>query len=325
MKIVFAGSFAVRLAEPVRGRLSIPCEVIVGEEAAILPQLADADVLVSMGFTRQMAEAGPRLRLVQVPGAGLDRIERSAIGPGMRLANAFGHEAGIAEYIMGTMLALTRSFSGLDSKLRQGVWDSQWAIGTPMPAPWPELSGKTLGILGFGHIGEALARRANAFDMEVCAIRRHAQPDAPPGVSFIGGPERLDDVLRRADYLAVTLSLSPATRNLIDERRLQLMKPTAFLINVARAEIVDEAALYCALASGAIGGAALDVWYRYPASAAPTLPSTLPFHELANVIMTPHVSGWTEGMLEARAKVIAGNIEATARGDLPINAIDPAA
>ena len=74
-----------------------------------------------------------------------------------------------------------------------------------------------------------------------------------------------------------------------------------------------------------IGGAALDVWYRYPASAAPTLPSTLPFHELANVIMTPHVSGWTEGMLEARAKVIAGNIEATARGDLPINAIDPAA
>jgi phosphoglycerate dehydrogenase-like enzyme len=161
--------------------------------------------------------------------------------------------------------------------------------------------------------------------MEVCAIRRHAQPDAPPGVSFIGGPERLDDVLRRADYLAVTLSLSPATRNLIDERRLQLMKPTAFLINVARAEIVDEAALYCALASGAIAGAALDVWYRYPASAAPTLPSTLPFHELANVIMTPHVSGWTEGMLEARAKVIAGNIEATARGDLPINAIDPAA
>src|SRR5882724_1512008 len=193
MKIVFAGSFAVRLAEPVRARLSIPCEVIAGDEVNILSGLVDADVLVSMGFTRQMAEAGPRLRLVQVPGAGLDRIERSAIGPGMRLANAFGHEAGIAEYIMGTMLALTRSFGGLDSKLRQGVWDSQWAIGTPMPAPWPELSGKTLGILGFGHIGEALARRANAFDMEVCAIRQHAQPDAPPGLSFIGGPERLDD------------------------------------------------------------------------------------------------------------------------------------
>ena len=103
------------------------------------------------------------------------------------------------------------------------------------------------------------------------------------------------------------------------------MKSTAFLINVARGEIIDEAALYRALAGGAIAGAALDVWYRYPASAGSTPPSTQPFHELANVIMTPHVSGWTEGMLEARAKVIADNIERTARGDLPVNAIDSAA
>ena len=162
-----------------------------------------------MGFTRPMAEAGPRLRLVQVPGAGLDRIDRGAMRPGLHLANAYGHEAGIAEYIMGAMLALTRSFGSLDASLRKGRWDSQWAIGTPMPPPSPELAGKTLGILGFGHIGEALARRAAAFDMQVCAIRRQAQADAPAGVSFIGGPERLDDVLRRADYLAVTLSLSP--------------------------------------------------------------------------------------------------------------------
>jgi phosphoglycerate dehydrogenase-like enzyme len=325
MKIAFAGSFAVRLAEPVRRRLSIPFEIIESDEARVLPQLADADVLVSMGFTRQMAEAGPRLRLVQVPGAGLDRIDRSALRPGVRLANAYGHEAGIAEYVMGAMLALTRSFGRLDSKLREGVWDSQWAVGTPMPPPWPELAGKTLGILGFGHIGQALARRAMAFDMAVCAVRRHAQGDVPQGVSFIGGPERLDDVVRQADYLAVTLSLSPETRNLLDEHRLRLMKPTAFLINVARGEIIDEAALYRALAGGAIAGAALDVWYRYPASAGPTPPSTQPFHELSNVIMTPHVSGWTEGMIEARATVIADNIERTARGDPPVNAIDPAA
>ena len=128
--------------------------------------------------------------------------------------------------------------------MRQGQWDSQWAIGTPAPPLWPELAGKTLGILGFGHIGQALARRAAAFDMQVCAVRRQAQTDAPAGVSFIAGPERLDDVLRQADYLAVTLSLSPDTRNLIDDRRLRLMKPTAYLINVARAEIFDEVALY---------------------------------------------------------------------------------
>ena len=323
MKIAFAGFFAIRLADLVRSHLSIPCEVIEGDEEAILPRLADADVLVSMGFTRPMAEAGPRLRLVQVPGAGLDRIDRGAMRPGLHLANAYGHEAGIAEYIMGAMLALTRSFGSLDASLRKGRWDSQWAIGTPMPPPSPELAGKTLGILGFGHIGEALARRAAAFDMQVCAVRRQAQADLPPGVSFIGGPERLDDVLRQSDYLAVTLSLSPDTRNLLDDRRLALMKPSAYLINVARAEIIDEGALYRALSGGKLAGAALDVWYRYPTTPEPTLPATQPFHELANVILTPHVSGWTEGMLEARAKLIAGNIERTARGERPANEIGP--
>jgi phosphoglycerate dehydrogenase-like enzyme len=323
MKIAFAGFFAIRLAELVRAHLSIPCEMIEGDETAILPRLADADVLVSMGFTRQIAEAGPCLRLVQVPGAGLDRIDRGAMWPGLRLANAYGHEAGIAEYIMGAMLALTRSFGRLDASLRKGRWDSQWAIGTPMPPPSPELAGKTLGILGFGHIGEALARRAGAFDMQVCAVRRQAQADVPTGVSFIGGPDRLDDVLRQSDYLAVTLSLSPETRNLLDDRRLGLMKPSAYLINVARAEIIDEVALYRALASGKLAGAALDVWYRYPTTPEPTFPATQPFHELDNVILTPHVSGWTEGMLEARAKLIAGNIERTARGEQPVNEIDP--
>src|ERR671913_29821 len=141
MKIAFAGFFAIRLAELVRVHLSIPCEVIEGDEEEILPCLADADVLVSMGFTRPMAEAAPRLRLVQVPGAGLDRIDRGAMRPGLHLANAYGHEAGIAEYIIGAMLALTRSFGSLDASLRKGRWDSQWAIGTPMPPPSPEFAG----------------------------------------------------------------------------------------------------------------------------------------------------------------------------------------
>ena len=324
MKVVFAGFFAVRLMEAVRAHLSMACELIaIDEEAAVPARLGDAAVLVSMGYTKAMAEAGRRLRLVQVPGAGLDRIERGLLPAGARLANAYGHEVGIAEYIMGAMLELTRGLRRLDASLRKGRWDSQWAVGVPMPPPHPELAGKTLGILGFGHIGEALARRARAFDMEVCAIRRQAQVEAPDGVAFIAGPERLDEVLRRSDYLAITLSLSEATRNLLDGRRLALMKPTAFLVNVARAEIVEEAALYRALAERKLAGAALDVWYRYPTIAGAALPATQPFHELDNVIMTPHVSGWTEGMIEARAQVIAGNIERTARGERPLNEIDP--
>lgn len=323
MKIAFAGSFAVRFTEAVQARLSIASAVVAGDETGILKHLPDADVLVSMGFTRAMAEAAPKLKLVQVPGAGLDRIERAALRPGVHLANAYGHDAGIAEYIMGAMIALSRSFARLDARLRAGVWDSQWAIGTEAPPLWPELAGKTLGILGFGHIGEALAKRARAFDMRVCAIRRQAQTPPPEGVAFVGGPERLDEVLSTADHLAITLSLSPQTRGLLDASKLSLMKPTAVLINVARAEIVDEAALHAALKSGRLAGAALDVWYRYPQAPGPAAPASKEFHALSNVIMTPHISGWTEGMIEARTALIVDNIERIARGERPLNVIAP--
>jgi phosphoglycerate dehydrogenase-like enzyme len=324
MKVAFAGAFAAQIADPVRERLSLACHIVADVATPdIIERLHDADVLVSMEFSARMAEAAPRLRLVQVPGAGLDRIDRSALRPGTWLANVYGHEIGIAEYVIGTMIALTRSFARLDNALRRGGWEeSQWAVGATAPPPWPELAGKTLGILGFGHIGQALARRAVAFDMRVCAARRSPQQDALHDLARIVGPEHIDDVLRQSDYVAITLPLSSETLDLIDDRRLGLLRPTAFLINVGRAEICNEAALYQALASGRIAGAALDVWYRYPTAAVPTLPATRPFHELRNVIMTPHVSGWTEGMLAARATLIAENIARTARGETPLNAIE---
>jgi phosphoglycerate dehydrogenase-like enzyme len=324
--VAFAGTFAARLEERVRAHLGIPCEVVVDDEAGIVARLPGVDVLVTLAFTREMAAAARRLRLVQVPGAGLDRIDRSALPPGTWLANAHGHEVGIAEYVIGAVLELTRGLCRLDARLRRGEWESQWATAGPPPAPWPELSGKALGILGYGRIGQAVARRARAFGMEILATRRDVTRPAVEPPDFLGGPDALDEVLRRADYLAVTLSLDAASRGLLGARQLGLMKPAAVLVNVSRAEIIDEEALYRALAGGAIRGAALDVWYRYPVGPDPTLPARLPFHELPNVLMTPHVSGWTEGMLEARARLIAENIRRAARGEPPVNLVpSPAA
>ena len=319
MKVAFAGVFAGHVADRVRARLRIPCEVVVADDRDILARLGDVDVLVSMVFTPEMAAAAPRLRLVQVPGAGLDRIDRRSLAPGTALANAYGHDVGIAEYVIGAMLAIARSFCRIDADLRRGRWDSVWS-GAPVPL-WPELAGKTLGILGYGRIGQAVARRALAFDMDVRAIRRDAGRPDPNRLAVVRGPEALDEVLGRADYLAITLALTPDTRGLIGAPQLARMKPTAVLINVARGEVVDEDALYGALRQGALAGAALDVWYRYPTGAGPVHPGHRPFHELPNVLMTPHVSGWTEGMMDARAGVIAENIHRAARGEAPLNHI----
>ncbi len=323
--VAFAGTFSASLEPRVRAHLAVPCEISVADEPGIVSKLAAVDVLVSLGFTREMGAAAGRLKLVQVPGAGLDRIDRAALPQGAWLANVYGHETGIAEYVLGAMLALTRGFARIDAALRRGAWESQWAVGTPPPVPWPELAGKTLGIVGYGRIGQGVARRARGFDMEILAMRRDVWRSAHDELELLGGLDVLDEVLQRSDYVVLTLPLTPATRGLIGEVQLRAMKPTAVLVNVSRAEIVDEQALYHTLAERRLAGAALDVWYRYPTDAAPTLPARQPFHELDNVLMTPHVSGWTEGMLEARATLIAENIARVARGEPPVNQVSAAA
>src|SRR5262245_22942185 len=321
LQVAFAGTFSARLEERVREHLRFPCNVIVADEASIIPRLAEVDVLVTMAFTRDMGLAARRLKLVQVPGAGLDRVDRSALPAGALLANAYGHETGIAEYVLGAMLALTRDLVRLDGALRRGVWESQWAIGIEPPPLWPELAGRTVGVLGYGRIGQAVARRARAFDMEVCGIRRDVGQSAGDGLALLGGLESLEEVLKRSDYLVIAIPASAETRGLIGDKQLRAMKPSAFLINVSRAEIVDEDALYRALTERPTMGEALDVWYRYPAAPGPQRPSNRPFHELPNVLMTPHVSGWTDGMMEARAAVIAENIHRAVRGEPPVNLI----
>ncbi|MEZ5650143.1 MAG: 2-hydroxyacid dehydrogenase [Burkholderiaceae bacterium] len=323
MKVLFVGKVATRLADDVVRRLNMPCELATAADHEAVAALPGTDVLVSMRFDAAMAAAEPALRLLQAPGAGLDRIQQASLPAGARLANVYGHESSIAEYVLGTMIALSRSFLGVDRALREGRWQSQFAVDQPAPPLWPDLAGKTLGILGFGHIGQALAPRARGFGMQVCAIRSRAGHSPPEGVSFVGGPERIDELLGAADYLAVTLPSSPQTRNLLDAARLARLKPTAFLVNVGRSDVIDEAALYGALVNGRLGGAAIDVWWRYPRGPEPTLPSALPFHQLPNVLMTPHVSGWTENMMAARADAIAENIGRLGRGEPLLNEIAP--
>ena len=164
-----------------------------------------------------MGRAATRLKLVQVPGAGVDRIDRSALPASAFLANAYGHEVGIAEYVIGAMLALTREFSRLDAALRQGDWQSHWAVGTAPPPLWPELAGRTIGILGYGRIGQNIARRARAFEMQVCAIWRDVGQSMEDDLALLGGPDILYAALERSDYIVVSMPASPQTVGWIGE------------------------------------------------------------------------------------------------------------
>src|SRR5262249_43485272 len=162
---------------------------------------------------------------------------------------------------------------------------------------------------GYGHIGQEVARLAAPFDMRIRFLRSgHSRED-------------LDQLLRDSDFLVVACPLTTETRGLIGAAEFNLMRPTASLVNVARGEVVDEAALYEALASGSIRSAAIDVWYQYPRDGATRMPSRFPFDKLENVILTPHSSAWTERVVVLRFRDIAANIDRLVTGEPLCNVV----
>jgi phosphoglycerate dehydrogenase-like enzyme len=182
------------------------------------------------------------------------------------------------------------------------------------------MSGSTLGILGFGHIGKAVAARATAFDVTVHVANRGKVVSDHVDRSF--GLDELTRFWGDLDNVVVTLPLVAETRGIVGADAFARMRPDAVLINVARGPVVDEQALYDALQNGRIGGAVIDTWYQYPApGGGGCMPSKLPFHQLTNIVMTPHMSGWTDGTIRRRQQVMADNIRRRLRGEACVNVV----
>lgn len=279
---------------------------------ALRDALSKATAMISLGWKAEWQDATTTLRMIQAPGAGVDAYDPKALPKGCALCNVYEHATPIAEYTMGALVALTTGMVRRDRAFRQGSWEG---TGRRDGIPHEELCGSTLGLIGYGTIGREIAVRAQAFGMKVRAVRSRATSESDPLLDWIGGPERLRELLETSDHVVVCCPLTETTRGLLNAERLSWMKPTAQLVNVARAEVADEQALYDVLKSKRIAGAALDVWYRYPASGFDVmLPSTAPFHELENVIMTPHLCAWTHAMIERRWTKMAANLDALAEG-----------
>jgi phosphoglycerate dehydrogenase-like enzyme len=274
----------------------------------LVDDVADADALVTNRLTRDDVAGAGRLRLVQALSAGADSIERDALPPGCTLCNAYEHENAIAEWTLMSMLALARNLLAYDRALRQG----QWA----QPPLERELRGRRLGSIGFGHIAQRVAELARSFGMEVAAVTRSPSAERARDLSWLGGLDALDRVLAESEFVLVAVPLLPETEGLLGARELDLVGPEGYLVNPARGAVVEERALYDALRERRIAGAALDVWWRYPERGGEaTAPSSFPFGELDNVVMTPHVSGRTEGTERGRREFVVEQLRLLDRGE----------
>jgi glyoxylate reductase len=257
--------------------------------------------------------AGPQLRVVSDLAVGYDNIDVPAC---TRRMVAVGNTPGVltettADLAFGLLMAGARRIAEGDRLVRAGGWRT-WG---PLAFLGTDVHGSTLGIVGFGRIGQAVARRAAGFGMTILyASRRRAAPDveAATGATFVS----LHELLKRSDFVSVHVPLGPSTRRLIGAGELARMKPTAILINTARGPIVDQAALYAALRDGVIGGAALDVTDPEP------MTGDDPLLTLDNCLVVPHIASASEATRDEMAVIAARNLLAGVRGErlpAPVN------
>lgn len=262
------------------------------DKALIKKSIQDVQVYITAisACDREVIDSAPQLKYVLKTGTGLDNVDLDyATEKGILVSNAPGENAiSVAELAFGQMISLSRMIPMLDRKTKKGEWPSGDSY---------ELAGKTVGVIGFGSIGQKIARYAGAFTMRVIAYGNYQDTDAAQrlNTTFV----ELDQLLREADYIVISTALNQSNYHLIDKQAIALMKSTAFLVNISRGALIDEPVLLEALRQKQIAGAALDVFETEP-------PKSLP--DLDNLIVSPHIGGTTQESISRVADVTIENI-----------------
>jgi len=322
MKVLIASprsGISARLQKMVSGNI----QIIVpekGSDEELISLASDVEVIVCVHLSADVARAAKRLKLIQKTGAGVDAIPFDVLRDDVFLANTSGaNPLPLAEGAVALVLALAKNIVSRHNHFPHGDNTSRRGV---------ELRGKKAGIIGLGHTGVEVGRLLKAFEMKILALKRHPEDasDAKFGLDFVGGPNDLDYLLQESDFVIVTVPLTPETRGMIGERELRLMKPTGYIVNIARAAILQEEPLFKALKDGWIAGAALDVWWPphwwSPTWNASGQPPKYEFWKLPNVIATPHCIGQTDVPSDAGLHIVAENIRRVAQGEQPANLVD---
>lgn len=288
--------------------------------AASIEAIAGAEIYLGYGFPRALFEAaiasGPTLRWVHSGSAGIGgALHPAMVESDILLTNSAGIHA---EPMADTVIAMIHYFArGLDFAV-QAQQQRRW-----MREPFDradtvihEIAGSTLGIIGYGGIGRAVARRATGLGMNVLAFRRRPIATADDGVRLVRGDEGLRTLLTTSDYILLALPRTPETERFLDRERLALLHPRAVIINMGRGELIDEDALVEALENRRVRGAGLDVFVREP------LPSNSLFWTFPNVLITPHVSAITDRFWRREIDLVIENLNRYAKGERLLNLVD---
>ena len=270
-------------------------------------RIGEIDVLVVSGLWRnELIAAAPKLAFIQSISAGVDQYSQEQLrAAGIRMASAQGaNRNAVSEHAMALILSLARKLAEARDNQHKHFWRG---MISDIPNREDELGGKTLVIVGMGRIGSRLAKLARAFDMKVIGIKRDVSSGSGDAEKVVS-TDALLQILPTADYVALTCPLTPQTQNIIDAKSLSAMKPSAFLVNVARGKVVDEPALLEALKTKAIAGAAIDCAWEEP------LPESSPLWTCPNLVITPHSAGETQCYEDNIIDLLLENLKVLAKG-----------
>lgn len=283
-------------------------------------EMSHARALVAGSLSREQLQSCRDLEIIFVPHVGVNTLPAGEIGSrNIRVSNVHGNSRYVAERAMAMTLCFYGRVIECHEDLKNSRWHGFW-VGKGVHDSWNSIQGRTCAVIGVGQIGKYLARYLKAFDCRVIGVRRRPDRDVPEGFDEIS--RDLDETVNKAELIFIALPLTERTRGLFSAEMLSHMRGK-FVVNIGRGEIVDEEGLYRALKEGVLLGAAIDVWYNYPKGGEDIAdPSRYPIHELPNVILSPHLAGFTPEAARLNIEQTIENVRSFLRTGNPVFEVD---
>ncbi len=299
---------------------AFPDSVFVVDNRTESKDIPDTDIIVGGVIPVSVLKRAEKLKLVIVPFVGTDHLPLSLFRDrGIRVANSHGNAESVAERALGMILALYGKIISYHEDLKNGQWHGFW-VGKGLSDTWESINGKTCSIIGAGEIGTVLARMLKAFNISVTGFKKQIISAAPP--NFDRMVYDFEEAVQQSEIIVNILPLTASTVKIFSRDILNRMEGKV-LINVGRGGTIDEKAMYDALKKGILKGAALDTWFSYPQDGETTgFPSKFPIHELDNIVLSPHIAGFTRQAAGKNIRQAFENLKSFLQTGNPINEVD---